>query len=274
VSIPPPSFSAHPELPDGAEAAPAPGPPAAGAVLEPTGLAPVPAWVPFLALLAAFVGGSIVALVIGGIAAVAGARVSASATSPGVTIAGGVVQDVVFVAAAYGFAHLWAQRPALSVFGLRTTPPGRAALWGIAIFVAFIVFSQVYGSLLGSSPEQEEFFFRGFLYGVLRERLGVPRALILGGTVFGVIHVLGTPISALPVLVVLGIGLCLLYERTGSLLPGMALHSLNNAIAFSATVTPAPWVVLLLVAGGPLLVVLLVRAVGVRPGTAPAIAAA
>jgi membrane protease YdiL (CAAX protease family) len=37
--------------------------------------------------------------------------------------------------------------------------------------------------------------------------------------------------AAIPPLAILGIVLCLLFERTGSLLPGLAAHTLNNALA-------------------------------------------
>jgi membrane protease YdiL (CAAX protease family) len=36
----------------------------------------------------------------------------------------------------------------------------------------------------------------------------------------------------LPPLAVLGFMFCLVYERTGSLFPVIALHSINNALAF------------------------------------------
>jgi membrane protease YdiL (CAAX protease family) len=35
-------------------------------------------------------------------------------------------------------------------------------------------------------------------------------------------------------LAALGVGLCLLYERTGSLYPSIGAHSLNNSVAFAA----------------------------------------
>ena len=39
--------------------------------------------------------------------------------------------------------------------------------------------------------------------------------------------------SLLPLLAVLGVLFCLLYERTGSLYPGIALHAVNNSVAYA-----------------------------------------
>ena len=40
----------------------------------------------------------------------------------------------------------------------------------------------------------------------------------------------------MPPLAALGFMFCLVYERTGSLYPVIALHALNNAIAFAVTI--------------------------------------
>ena len=48
--------------------------------------------------------------------------------------------------------------------------------------------------------------------------------------VFGGLHAL-TGISAVPPLIVFGFVLALLYEKTGSIVPGILLHMLNNSVA-------------------------------------------
>jgi membrane protease YdiL (CAAX protease family) len=53
--------------------------------------------------------------------------------------------------------------------------------------------------------------------------------------VFGVIHTGSAPIGYLVPLAMFGIGLCLLYWRTGSLYPGMVLHAFNNSLALGVT---------------------------------------
>ena len=80
------------------------------------------------------------------------------------------------------------------------------------------------------APVSEEVCFRGMLFGGLRQRLPRLVAALVAGTVFGGLHA-GSGISAVPVLVVFGVILCLLYEKTGSVVPGIILHVLNNCVA-------------------------------------------
>jgi hypothetical protein len=77
------------------------------------------------------------------------------------------------------------------------------------------------------APIVEETFFRGFIYGWMRRHLNVPAAAILSGCFFALVHF--QPVIFLP-LAVLGAGLALLYEYSGSLLPGMIVHGLFNLI--------------------------------------------
>jgi membrane protease YdiL (CAAX protease family) len=81
------------------------------------------------------------------------------------------------------------------------------------------------------APVVEEFFFRGFMYRALRTRMGVLAAAAVDGGLFGLIHAT-SGIDAVPVLCVLGFAFCLVYERTGSLYPVIALHAFNNALAY------------------------------------------
>jgi hypothetical protein len=67
-------------------------------------------------------------------------------------------------------------------------------------------------------------------------------AATIDGLLFGVIHYDFSGADALlilPPLAVLGFTFCLVYERTGSLYPVIALHAFNNAIAYGATVEDA-----------------------------------
>jgi membrane protease YdiL (CAAX protease family) len=81
-----------------------------------------------------------------------------------------------------------------------------------------------------AAPISEEVCFRGMLFGGLRERLPRLAAALLAGLIFGALHAL-TGVSAVPPLVVFGTVLSLLYERTGSIVPGIILHMLNNSVA-------------------------------------------
>jgi membrane protease YdiL (CAAX protease family) len=84
-----------------------------------------------------------------------------------------------------------------------------------------------------AAPVSEEICFRGLLFGGLREKLPRIVAALLCGLIFGALHAI-TGITAVPPLIVFGFLLALLYERTGSILPGMILHILNNIVALSS----------------------------------------
>ena len=81
-----------------------------------------------------------------------------------------------------------------------------------------------------AAPVSEEICFRGMLFGGLREKLPRIAAALLCGLIFGGLHAL-TGITAVPPLIVFGFLLALLYEKTGSIVPGIILHMLNNSVA-------------------------------------------
>jgi len=91
----------------------------------------------------------------------------------------------------------------------------------IPIQVILIVFA---------APIGEEVCFRGMLFGGLRERLPCFAAALLSGLIFGGLHAF-TGVSAVPPLIIFGFVLALLYEKTGSIIPGILLHALNNSVA-------------------------------------------
>lgn len=78
------------------------------------------------------------------------------------------------------------------------------------------------------APIVEEIGFRGLLYGALRGKMGVWQSAVLSGVFFAAIHP-AFPVMLLPILV-LGTALALLRERTGSLVPGMVCHAVNNGL--------------------------------------------
>jgi CAAX protease family protein len=80
------------------------------------------------------------------------------------------------------------------------------------------------------APISEEICFRGMLFGGLRERLPRLAAALVTGVIFGGLHAF-TGITAVPPLIVFGFLLSLLYEKTGSIVPGILLHMLNNSVA-------------------------------------------
>jgi CAAX protease family protein len=87
--------------------------------------------------------------------------------------------------------------------------------------------------IMVAAPLSEETFFRGFLFGGFRHRLSFPVAAVISGAIFGLFHYTGTgSFLVVPQLAVLGFLLCWVYEKTGSIYPTIALHMLNNTIAF------------------------------------------
>ena len=243
---PPPPPPAPPELPEGAQPR-------------------WPAWyagVGFLvALIATFIA-------VGIVAAATGA--STDDENSTFTVVATFLQGVIFVGTAVLFAS-FVRRPRPQHFGLRPTRFWPAVGWATLGIVSFYILAAVYTAVVQPDAEQtvaqdlgadqgtlgmiaagfmvicvapvaEEIFFRGFFYRALRTRYSVLGAALIGGGLFGVIHYDFSGAEALlilPPLAVLGFVFCLVLERTGSLYPVIALHALNNAIAFGVTVENA-----------------------------------
>ncbi len=77
-------------------------------------------------------------------------------------------------------------------------------------------------------PIGEEVFFRGLVYGGLRLRWGAVAGALASAVFFAAVHL--QILHALPIFA-LGLLLAVLYGRTGTLLPGMVAHGINNVIA-------------------------------------------
>lgn len=143
-------------------------------------------------------------------------------------------------------------REAAAQLGLRRFKPS-AWKWMLAAIGAYLLFSIVYIAIFGAphqkdiaedfgavpvqvllivvaAPVSEEVCFRGMLFGGLRERLPRLAAALISGLIFGGLHAT-TGISAVPPLIIFGFVLALLYEKTGSIIPGILLHMLNNSVA-------------------------------------------
>jgi len=215
----------------------------------------------------AFVGlvaGFGVAIVGGVIVAVVGAAFGSAIedVSPAETQLSTLVQDAALVGAAILLARS-AGPVGARVFGLRATAFWPAVGWAVLAYGAYVVVTAIWAQIVDLDEEQEvldalgvddsafalvsaafivcvlapvveEFFFRGFFYGSLR-RLGVAPAALVSGAVFGGIHAGSSPVEALVPLAVLGVALCLLYEKTGSLYPCIVLHAINNCLAFGVS---------------------------------------
>ncbi len=207
---------------------------------------------------------------------------------PLVTVVGTLVQGVCFAGAAWFFASRVA-KPRLWHFGLQGARFWPTLGWAALGLVSFYVFAAVYGVLVQPDAEQEtvealggdqgtlgliiagtmvvavapvveEFFFRGFFYRALRNRMSIAVAALIDGGLFGIIHFSGSGVDGLlilPPLAVLGVLFCLVYEKSGTLLAPIGMHAFNNAVAFAVQADDG-WLVSVVV--GPLVLAALVIA--------------
>jgi membrane protease YdiL (CAAX protease family) len=187
--------------------------------------------------------------------------------TPAVSIIADIFFDLAFVAAAIYLAW-WRGRPRPAYFGFRRVRPALAVGAVITAAIGYYLVSVLYASVvhlhgtdklpseLGVTkstaalvaatafvcviaPIAEEFFFRGFFFGALRQwRIGLAGhnigpwvAAVLTGILFGLAHTGSASPQYLVPLGFLGFVLCLVRWKTGSLYPCMALHSINNSLA-------------------------------------------
>jgi membrane protease YdiL (CAAX protease family) len=301
TSEPPPSappLSTRPELPAGA-----PPPPEAAALPQPAapgGLPRWPAWTPLPALLLTFITALVGTLVIVVLVELTGREVRRVDLPAGVTIGGTIIQDLALVGSAVLFARAWAGGVRASDFGIRVTALRPAIGWTALTWFAFLAFSAAWAAIfditenddlpkeLGAdestaaligvmilvtllAPVSEEFFFRGFCFTALRRSFGVAVAAVLTGALFGLIHAGGTEPEFLVPLGVLGALLCLLYWRTGSIIPCMVLHAINNSIALGVALEWQPVAIMATMLGSSGLIVAVAVALARRsPAAAPA----
>jgi len=252
MSLPPPYAYPHP------------GPPLDRPEL-PEGVPSTPAWPPWtapVALVAGFAMALVGAILLAVLATIGGYGINDQ--PPGVTIAATVVQDLALVGAAVVFARM-TTRPRPADFGLRRVSLRPAAKWMAIGWGVFFTFSAIWAAVLNLdqtddlpkelgadknhvaalaavavlvcvvAPICEELFFRGYFFTALRNWHGTWLAVVLTGVVFGGIHAGSAPAGFLVPLMVLGSALCVIYWKTGSLLPCIALHALNNALAFGVS---------------------------------------
>jgi membrane protease YdiL (CAAX protease family) len=244
---PQPQFLDAPEPPEDAAARPRPN---------------WPPWWSVLALVAGFAAALFGALVLGVVAVAFGADFGDQPSS--VQILATIVQDLCLIGSALLFARMAGPlRP--GDFGLRPTRLLPAIGWAVLAWLSFYVFTAAFVALVGASPNEdqlpkelgvddstaalvavaflvsvvapiaEEFFFRGFFFTALKNWKGLWPAALITGLVFGAIHGSSADIAFLLPLAFFGFALCMLYEKTGSLYPGIAVHCANNSVAFGAT---------------------------------------
>lgn len=80
------------------------------------------------------------------------------------------------------------------------------------------------------APIAEEIYFRGFVF---RSYLGARGPLVAYGATSLLFASLHLNLPAIPPIVALSLIFCFVYQRTGSIVPSIIGHALNNAVAFS-----------------------------------------
>jgi membrane protease YdiL (CAAX protease family) len=175
------------------------------------------------------------------------------------------MQLIVYVAIGTGFAVMMRRRAITmeTACGIRVAGSGRALLMGVAFWFAFLplvgltmagvewVYRWLHLELhrqdvveilmaeksvlarasimlfaVVAAPVAEEFFFRGFVYPAVKQKWGTGWALALSSVAFAAMH---HHVPTFAALAVLGVGLALAYEWTGSLLAPVAMHATFNA---------------------------------------------
>jgi membrane protease YdiL (CAAX protease family) len=201
---------------------------------------------------------------------IAGAAIGADSDDAAFTVVATFLQGVIFIGTAVLFAS-FVRKPRPEDFGLSPSRFWPTVGWAALGLFSFYILAAVYTALVQPDTEQtvtqdlgadqgtlglvaagfmiicvapvaEEFFFRGFFYRALRSRYSVIMAALIDGLLFGVIHYPGDGTDGLliiPPLAALGFMFCLVLERTRSLYPVIALHAINNAIAYGVTVEDA-----------------------------------
>ena len=181
----------------------------------------------------------------------------------GVTAISLVLADVVMIAIVIAFARRGAERLTAATLGIRRTAFGPALGWILAIYFGVIALEGLYAVLISAlgaggvqrqdvgspgapstvtaiatfaaiavaAPIGEEIAFRGYLFPALTRWRGPWIGAIVTALLFGAAHLLVYPLVFLPALAFFGFGACLLFWFTGSLLPSICLHAINNAIA-------------------------------------------
>jgi membrane protease YdiL (CAAX protease family) len=223
-----------------------------------------PYWIALMVLVVGFA----ISQVVGVIVLLASGS-SASHPSPLANNINNFVFDGSFVLAALYFTYVTGWKGRVE-FGYRRISWGRGGAALIAAAAAYYALTLVYSAVFNlhatdklpsglglhqtswkivvavyvcvMAPMCEEFFFRGFLFGILRRmqitlggrEIGPWIAAAIVGVLFGLAHFDSAQPEFLIPLGFLGFVLCLVRWRTGSLYPCMALHSLNNSVALAA----------------------------------------
>lgn len=174
-----------------------------------------------------------------------------------------VLGDAILLTVVVLFARRGANL-APATLGIRRTRFWRAVGWALLIFIGTLALEGIWSLIVGGSgtrrdaggapggspsalvvvlvmfgvavtaPIAEEIAFRGYLFAALTSWRGPWIATLVTAVLFGAAHIAAAPPQMLPALAAFGFGACMLYWFTGSLLPGVGIHALNNGLVMGA----------------------------------------
>ena len=208
--------------------------------------------VALIAVVAALIGSQIVALAL--IFAAGGED-----APDWVSAAGIVVADLVLLGVVIAVARRGADQLGAATLGIRRTAFWPAVGWMVLTYFFVSVFNAIWILVVGTgslpsdeaggggtpsvaavvlvalgvavaAPIVEEITFRGYLFPALARWRGPWLGALVCATVFGLAHCAVYPPELLPMMAVFGFAACMLFWFTGSLLPCVALHAMNNAL--------------------------------------------
>jgi membrane protease YdiL (CAAX protease family) len=170
-----------------------------------------------------------------------------------------VLADAVLLAVILTVARKGAEGVGAATLGIRRTRFWPAIGWMVLTYFAVTIFNVIWLLVVGTgsvprsedasggpislptalliafgvavvAPIVEEVVFRGYLFPALTRWKGPWLGAVTCGAVFGLAHCVVYPPQLLPLMAVFGFFACLLFWFTGSLLPCVALHAMNNAL--------------------------------------------
>ena len=87
----------------------------------------------------------------------------------------------------------------------------------------FLIYTSLFAAIVG--PMIEELFFRGFMYNAFKKRIGIFWAMVITAATFATLH--SHVVGFLPIMV-LGMLLAYMYEKTGTLVSSITVHMVHN----------------------------------------------
>ncbi len=116
----------------------------------------------------------------------------------------------------------------LNIYEIKPPPQPIVGLFLAEENLPLIFISSIIAAVFG--PVMEEIFFRGVMYNAVKKKTGVFWAVFITSVLFSFLHTHAMTyflVGFVPI-TILGMALAYLYEKTGSLIPSITLHVLNN----------------------------------------------